>query len=88
MGRAICQKLTEQLGQSFVIDNKPGASGIIGTDQVAKAAPDGYTLLVSSGTTFTVNPATAGESVKKYVVARSGMLGPLTAPPDFTACTR
>ena len=55
LGRAICQKLTEQLGQSFVVDNKPGASGIIGTDQVAKAAPDGYTLNFNISTALLIN---------------------------------
>jgi tripartite-type tricarboxylate transporter receptor subunit TctC len=45
--RAIGQKLGERWGQSVVIENKPGAGGVVGTDFVAKAAPDGYTLLVT-----------------------------------------
>jgi len=49
-GRVLAQHLTEQLKQSFVIENRPGAGAIIGTDAVAKAAPDGYTLLVMSNT--------------------------------------
>jgi tripartite-type tricarboxylate transporter receptor subunit TctC len=49
-GRFIAQKLTESLGQSFVVDNRPGAGAVIGTDAVAKAAPDGYTLLLMSNT--------------------------------------
>jgi len=49
-GRVIAQHLSEQLKQSFVIENRPGAGAIIGTDAVAKAAPDGYTLLVMSNT--------------------------------------
>ena len=53
-GRFIAQKLQESLGQSFVIDNRPGAGSVIGTDAVAKAAPDGYTLLLMSNT-HTVN---------------------------------
>jgi tripartite-type tricarboxylate transporter receptor subunit TctC len=53
-GRFIAQRLQESLGQSFVIDNRPGGGSIIGTDAVAKAAPDGYTLLVMSNT-HTVN---------------------------------
>lgn len=54
--RLIGQKLTESTGQSVVIDNKPGATGIIGTDFVAKAAPDGYTLaLVASS--HAINPS-------------------------------
>ena len=53
-GRFIAQKLQESLGQNFVIDNRPGGGAVIGTDAVAKAAPDGYTLLVMSNT-HTVN---------------------------------
>ncbi len=47
MGRLIAEELGRQLGQPFVVDNKPGAGGAIGSDQVAKAAADGYTLLLS-----------------------------------------
>src|SRR5262249_42652195 len=49
-GRVIAQHLSEQLKQSFVIENRPGAGAFIGTEAVAKAAPDGYTLLVMSNT--------------------------------------
>ena len=48
--RIIAQHLSEQLKQTFVIENRPGAGSIIGTDAVAKSAPDGYTLLVMSNT--------------------------------------
>ena len=48
MGRYFAQYLTEQLGKQVVLDNRPGADGIIGTEIVARAAPDGYTLLVAS----------------------------------------
>ena len=57
LGRLIGKKLGDKLGQSVVIDNRAGAGTVIGATYVAKAAPDGYTLLLSSGTTFTVNPA-------------------------------
>jgi tripartite-type tricarboxylate transporter receptor subunit TctC len=53
-GRFVAQKLQESLGQNFIIDNRPGAGSVIGSDAVAKAAPDGYTLLVMSNT-HTVN---------------------------------
>jgi tripartite-type tricarboxylate transporter receptor subunit TctC len=46
LGRVIAPKLTDSLGQQVVIDNRPGASGIVGSQIVAKAAPDGYTLLM------------------------------------------
>ena len=52
--RFMAQRLQESLGQTFVVDNKPGAGSVIGTDLAAKAAPDGYTLLLMSNT-HTVN---------------------------------
>ena len=68
-GRVWAQKLQESLGKAFVLDFKPGAGSTIGTNYVAKAAPDGYTLLiVSSG--FSVNAATYSDlpydSVKDF----------------------
>lgn len=56
LGRIVAQKLSERLGQSFVIDNKPGASGMIGADMVAKSPPDGYTLLVNASL-HVINPS-------------------------------
>ena len=53
-GRFVAQRLQESLGQGFVIDNRPGGGSVIGTDAVAKSAPDGYTLLLMSNT-HTVN---------------------------------
>jgi tripartite-type tricarboxylate transporter receptor subunit TctC len=52
--RFLSQRLQDALGQNFVIDNRPGAGSVIGTDAVAKSAPDGYTLLLMSNT-HTVN---------------------------------
>ena len=54
-GRIVAQKLTENTGQQFVVDNRGGASGILGSDVVAKSPPDGYTIMVHS-TTHVSNP--------------------------------
>ena len=56
MARLVAQKLSDNFGQQVVVDNRPGASGIIGTDIVAKAQPDGYTVLMRS-LTLPVNPS-------------------------------
>ncbi len=48
VARLLGAQLTQQMGQTFVVENKPGANGVIGADAVAKSAPDGYTLMVTS----------------------------------------
>lgn len=55
--RILAQQLTQRVGQSFLVENRTGASGIIGVEYVARSAPDGYTLLVGSQTTQAVVPA-------------------------------
>ena len=57
MARIASQKFSESFGQQFVVDNRPGAGGLIGTDQVAKAAPDGYTLLLATTAPNSVAPS-------------------------------
>jgi tripartite-type tricarboxylate transporter receptor subunit TctC len=56
LGRLIAQKLGEQLKTSFVVENRPGAGGALGSDLVAKAAPDGYTLVVSGIASHVIAP--------------------------------
>ncbi len=57
IARKLQEPLSNILGQTVLVENKPGAGTAIGAAMVAKSAPDGYTLLISSNTTFTVNPA-------------------------------
>ncbi|TFY99433.1 tripartite tricarboxylate transporter substrate binding protein [Ramlibacter henchirensis] len=57
--RAVSAKLGERLGAAVVVDNKPGAGGSIGSDIVAKAAPDGYTLLLATSSTHSIGPSFA-----------------------------
>ena len=54
--RTLSQKMGEKLGTTLVIDNKPGAGGAIGSDMAAKAAPDGYTLLLATTSTHSIGP--------------------------------
>src|SRR5215472_71482 len=56
LGRLVGQKMSEDLGQQIVVDNRPGANTIIGAQAVAKAAPDGYTLLMAIDGTLVMNP--------------------------------
>src|SRR5262245_40169052 len=56
LGRLVAHKLTESLGQQVVVENRAGASGIIGVEAAAKSAPDGYTLLITQ-TSIAINPS-------------------------------
>jgi tripartite-type tricarboxylate transporter receptor subunit TctC len=75
LARIVSQKLFEQMGQQVVVDNRGGASGIIGSEVVARAAPDGYTMLLVTSTTFGSLP-----------VLRKGL--PFDVDKDFAPLTR
>ena len=57
VARIFAQRLTERLGQSVVVDNKPGANGVVAAQVLATSAKDGYTFLVTDGSMFSINPA-------------------------------
>ncbi len=57
VGRLVAQKLTEATGQTFVVENRPGASASIASEMVARAAPDGYTLLIAATTSHSILPS-------------------------------
>ena len=56
VARVLSEQLSKSLGQPVIVENKPGANGLIGVGEVAKSAPDGYTLLVTNSSSITINP--------------------------------
>lgn len=92
LARTLGQKLSERLGQPIVVDNKPGASGNIGTGSVATSAPDGYTLLMTVNT-FVINPSlyksVPYDPIKSFVPVAPAAVGALTfvVHPSFPAKT-
>lgn len=91
IARVIAQKLSEQLGQTFVVDNRPGAGGNVGTVVAAKAKPDGYTLMITADSSMVINPSlyksTGFDPVKDFqpvsTLATAGYV--LVANPAFPA---
>jgi tripartite-type tricarboxylate transporter receptor subunit TctC len=97
VARAVAKPLSEALGQPIVIDNRSGAGGIVGADAAAKAAPDGYTFLLSSGSALSIVPllnnklpfdpakdlvpVAGGARLELFLVARSEL--PFTNYADF-----
>src|SRR4029450_7358461 len=66
VARALGQRLSEAWGQQVVIENKGGAAHVVGARPVAKAAPDGYSLLVAEAGTFVINPTLYGKGKLPY----------------------
>lgn len=91
IARAIGAKLSKELGQAVIVENKPGAGGIIGQQIAARAAPDGYTLLITSAGPMAVNPAVYEklpyDPVKDYAPVAGLTVVPLVlvADPAFPA---
>src|SRR5688572_17820223 len=56
VARALAERLSESMRQSVIVENRPGANGALAADQVARSAPDGYTLLILVDSTLTINP--------------------------------
>ena len=91
IARVIAQKLTEQTGQQFIVDNRPGAGGNVGTVAAAKARADGYTLMLTADSSMVINPSlyksTGFDPVKDFEpigpVATAGYV--LVAHPAFPA---
>lgn len=91
IARVVAQKLTEQTGQSFVVENRAGAGGNVGTAAAAKAKPDGYTLMITADSAQVINPflyqRTGFDPVKDFEpvapLARAGYV--LVANPAFPA---
>src|SRR5947209_13003684 len=79
--RILAQKLTETLGQSIVVENRPGASGMIAAETLAKSAADGYTLMMGSQTTLAVAPALyrkfSIEAARDFVAVAPAGVSPL-----------
>jgi tripartite-type tricarboxylate transporter receptor subunit TctC len=88
--RIVGEKLSQQLGQPFVMENKPGAGGAIGTEIVAKSAPDGYTLLAASSGPISIMPNLQKipyDPLKDLAPVSLVALAPfaLVTPPNFPA---
>jgi len=91
LARVIGQKLTETWGQQVVIDNRPGAGGLVGTELGAKAAPDGYTLTMAVSSGFGINPSLYAklpyDAIRDFAPITNIALTPqtLVASPSFAA---
>ena len=93
IARAVAQGLENSLGQPVIVENRPGANGNVGTSQVARSAPDGYTFLVTAQSAHTINPAlysrTGFDAVKDFSAVMQLAVAPylLVVNPKFPATT-
>ena len=85
LGRRVVQKLSESMGQQFVVDNRVGANGIIGTELVSRSRPDGYTLLVDS--TAMSSNATLYTKLPYDTLKSLAPISPFANMPYFVATT-
>ncbi|MCZ7562798.1 MAG: tripartite tricarboxylate transporter substrate-binding protein [Burkholderiales bacterium] len=83
LARVIGQKLNERLGQSFVVENRVGANGMIGTDYVAKSAPDGYTIMMGASD----RTASIRACMRSCRTARRGTSRPSCTSPRRRTCS-
>lgn len=93
MGRLMAEALTKRLGQSFVVENRPGAGGLLALEAVANAAPDGYTIAVGSAGSLSVSPSMFPnrnfDPIKRLepVILFVNSPGVLVARPDMAAAS-
>jgi tripartite-type tricarboxylate transporter receptor subunit TctC len=93
LARVIAQKLTEAWGQQVIVDNRPGAGGLVGTELGAHAAPDGYTLTMGVSSAFGINPTLYSklpyDAIRDFAPIANLALTPqtLVASPSFVAKT-
>src|SRR5258706_12234992 len=81
LGRVVADQFSKSLGQPFVVENKPGAGGIIGTEAAKNAAPDGYTLAMAGSGPFGINPAVYGK-LPYYPVRDFAPIANIALPPQ------
>ncbi|HTD91547.1 MAG TPA: tripartite tricarboxylate transporter substrate binding protein [Burkholderiales bacterium] len=90
--RALAQKLTDAWGQQVIVDNRAGGGGVISMQLVAKAAPDGYTLLMGSSTQFSINPALRRnlpyDPVRDYTPVTNAAITPVILTVQATSAAR
>jgi len=83
LGRIVAQSLSTEFGQSFVVENKPGAAGVIGANQVSRSKPDGYTLLMAA--TGAIIPAPGTDAKDYKLVDNFSAVALVAAPPYILA---